>query len=108
MATNETKTRAPRSTPEPDGEGRVEPLGKGTRMALFIAGLVLNQDKLQYFVKNPESRRVMMDPDSSGLTEEEIGLMTTPCFVAMCDHLVKAGVGPGPPDEPPVEPPPPP
>ena len=100
MAKKETKKRASRAVLAPEGEGAGKVAGPGTLMALFIVKLVLDQERLRLFLNNPENREEPMR--SAGLTEEEIDLLTTPCFVQVCDHLVKAGVGPTEPDWPPI------
>ena len=101
FAEEEAGVKAPKAAPDAAsiGEGAAQDAASGTLMALFIAGMVLDQGKLEFFMKNPDSRRVLMS--SAGLTEKGIGLLTTPCFVELCDHLEKAGVGPAPPDPPP-------
>ncbi len=90
----ETTVSTPRAVLATDGDRPAMVPGSGTLMSLFIVDLVLHQKQLEFFVKNPDHRKTIMG--DAGLTEDEMGLLTTPCFVHLCDRLEKAGVGPVP------------
>ncbi len=90
----ETTVSAPRAVSTTGEEGGAKVPGPGTLMSLFIVDLVLHQEKLEFFLKNPDHRKTIMG--EAGLTEDEQALLTTPCFVHLCDRLEKAGVGPVP------------
>ncbi len=64
------------------------------RLANYIILLVLDDRRLNDYVKNPEARQEEMT--AAGLTEQERCLLTTGCFENLCKYLEKARSTPAP------------
>lgn len=64
------------------------------RLAKYLVTLVLDDRRLNVHVEDPKEREAMMN--AAKLSEEEKRLLTTACFVQLCDYLEKAWKAPGP------------